>query len=68
MASFDILIHAISVPNTSPELCRAIVSFLNKERCIGNLRDFTAEDAHALLAERHILEQRARNSFRYVSQ
>lgn len=67
MASFDILIHTISVPSTSPALHRAIVNFLNKERCIGSLRDFTAEDARNLLAERHILEQRARSSFRYVS-
>lgn len=67
MASFDILIHAISVPSTSPALHRAIVNYLNKERCISSLHNFTAEDARNLLAERRLLEERARASFRYIS-
>lgn len=65
--SFDILVHAISVPSTSPELCRAIIAFLRKEEYIGQLRDLTHEDIRNLVAERAVLERKARNSYRYIS-
>ena len=65
--SFDILVHAISIPSTSPALCRAIINFLRKEECINKLRDLNTNDIRNLLAERAILERRARNSYRHIS-
>ena len=67
MASFDILAHVITIPNTHPALCRAISEFLQRERAFKEGRmDLTARIVRQIPIERMLLEERARASFRYV--
>lgn len=68
MASFDILTHVVTLPNTHPALCRAITEFLQRERAFKEGRiDLTTRIIRQLPIERMLLEQRARASFRHIN-
>ena len=66
--SFDILKTVVSIPSTSPELVRAITTFLHKEeRLYSGIGEFNFKNIHNIAIERDLLEKRAYNSYRYVN-